>query len=149
ETALDVEWAHAIAPAASILVVEDKATSADDDFVAIDYARKQPGVVLVCMSFGLVIGYVASQEAAYNAVLDTPGGHAGVTFVGSAGDNGVFGYPSGSPTVLSVGGTVLSLNGDNTIASEPAWSGSGGGVDPFEATPSYQRGLGLSNRGTP
>src|SRR5207248_4822131 len=45
ETALDVEWAHATAPAANILLVEAR----DDAFTnlisgAVDFARRQPGV---------------------------------------------------------------------------------------------------------
>jgi subtilase family serine protease len=149
EIAMDVEWAHAIAPAASILLVEDYGRTGDDPYAAVDYARKQPGVVVVSMSFGLDGGPGSYYEGQDNAVLHTPAGHGGVTFVASSGDNGVFTFPAGSPTVLGVGGTLLQLNNDNTIASETAWSGSGGGVDPYEATPSYQSGLGLSNRGTP
>jgi hypothetical protein len=51
--------------------------------------------------------------------------------------------------VLSVGGTTLSLNSDNTWQSETAWSGSGGGVSRYEASPSYQAGMGYPRRATP
>ncbi|GAC1405203.1 MAG: hypothetical protein NVSMB52_19030 [Chloroflexota bacterium] len=36
-------------------------------------------------------------------------------------------YPSGDPFAVSVGGTSLQLNADDTISSEVAWKGSGGG----------------------
>src|SRR5262249_39299741 len=52
EAALDVEWAHAIAPKASILLVEAKSDSTSDLMSAVDYARKQPGVSVVSMSWG-------------------------------------------------------------------------------------------------
>jgi hypothetical protein len=90
-----------------------------------------------------------SGEARSNAVFTTPSGHPGVAFVAASGDNGVFGYPSGSPNVLGVGGTTLTLNADNSIAGERSWAGSGGGLDPYEATPAYQSGLSLGHRGTP
>jgi hypothetical protein len=147
EIALDVEWSHAIAPAAHIVLVECNSMNTGDLFTGVNWAKKQPGVVVVSMSFSADGGF--SGEASNNSTFTTPAGHAGVAFVGSSGDNGVFGYPSGSPNVLAVGGTVLTLNSDNTIKSETAWSGSGGGQDPLEPVPSYQQGLGLHNRGTP
>jgi kumamolisin len=36
-------------------------------------------------------------------------------------------YPASDPSVVTVGGTSLSLNTDNTISAESAWSLSGGG----------------------
>ena len=53
ETALDVEWAHAIAPKANILLVEAHSSSIGDLMSAVDYARNQPGVTAVSMSWGI------------------------------------------------------------------------------------------------
>jgi subtilase family serine protease len=50
EISLDVEWAHAIAPAANILLVEANSSSLTDLLTGVDYAAKQPGVVAVSMS---------------------------------------------------------------------------------------------------
>src|SRR5205809_4483431 len=50
ETALDVEWAHAVAPKSNILLVEANSDSLDDLLTAVDYARKAPGVSAVSMS---------------------------------------------------------------------------------------------------
>src|SRR5437016_526643 len=52
EASLDVEWAHAIAPQAHILLVEAASASTSDLLTAVDYARSQPGVVAVSMSWG-------------------------------------------------------------------------------------------------
>jgi subtilase family serine protease len=149
EVALDVEWAHAMAPAAKILLVEFNSLAMSDFAAAVDFARKQPGVAVVSASFGRDNGLIGEASNNFNSTFTTPAGHTGVSFVAASGDNGVFQYPAGSPNVLGVGGTMISLNGDNSIRSETAWSGSGGGVDPYQAVPAYQQGLGLSNRGTP
>ena len=50
ETALDVEWAHATAPGANILLVE--ADSPVDLYTAVDFARHQAAVSVISMSFG-------------------------------------------------------------------------------------------------
>src|SRR6267154_2041866 len=50
EIALDVEWAHAIAPGASILLVEANSASFSDLFTAVNTARNYAGVVAVSMS---------------------------------------------------------------------------------------------------
>ncbi|HEY2147849.1 MAG TPA: hypothetical protein VGH32_07920 [Pirellulales bacterium] len=53
ETSLDVEWAHALAPGASILLVEaNDASNGNLMTSAVGYARSQPGVVAISMSFG-------------------------------------------------------------------------------------------------
>src|SRR2546421_675341 len=45
EIALDVEWAHAIAPGARILLVEANSASTSDLFTAVRTAANYPGVV--------------------------------------------------------------------------------------------------------
>src|SRR5258708_10616129 len=52
EISLDVEWAHAIAPRAHILLVEAASDTTVDLLAAIDYARQQPGVVAGAMWWG-------------------------------------------------------------------------------------------------
>ena len=49
-------------------------------------------------------------------------------------------YPALSPNVVAVGGTFLTLSGNN-YASETAWSGGGGGPNAYENAPSYQSGV--------
>jgi subtilase family serine protease len=139
EISLDVEWSHAIAPNAKILLVEAKSASYTDLFNAVSYAAAQPGVSVVSMSFG---GSEFAGETGYDSVFTTPYGHSGVTFVAASGDTGAPPeYPAASPNVLAVGGTALTLGANNVWSSEVGWSGSGGGVSPIEAKPSYQSGV--------
>jgi hypothetical protein len=139
EESLDIEWAHAIAPRASIDLVE--ATSDSDPnnvdlFTAVATAAGLPGVSAVSMSWGL---NEYAGETAIDNTFTTPTGHQGVTFFAASGDSGSPGYyPAYSPNVVAVGGTTLNLNPDNTYDSEIAWSGSGGGTSAFESAPSYQ-----------
>jgi subtilase family serine protease len=92
EESLDVEWAHAIAPKAHILLVEAAFSDVNDLLSAVDYARHQSGVVTVSMSWG---GSEFPAESYYDDTLTTPAGHVGgsgllggVTFVTSSGDSG-------------------------------------------------------------
>jgi len=137
EIALDVEWAHAIAPGASILLVEARSNSMTDLMAAVNYARNQPGVVAISMSWG---SGEFSGETTYDATFTTPAGHAGVSFFASSGDTGApVSYPAVSPNVVSVGGTSLSTSA-GTYVSESGWSGSGGGISLYEAQPAWQSG---------
>jgi subtilase family serine protease len=133
EIALDVEWAHAIAPKASILLVEAKSASYADLFGAVDYARQQ-GAQQISMSFGGQEFFVTSYDSHFN--------YPGVSFVASSGDNGAgVSYPATSPYVTAAGGTTLSLDSNNNRVSESGWSGSGGGLSSRESLPSYQEGF--------
>ncbi len=53
EESLDVEWAHAIAPGASIDLIEATNTSNNSLFTAVTTAAALPGVSVVSMSWGL------------------------------------------------------------------------------------------------
>ncbi len=139
EESLDVEWAHALAPGANIVLVEANSASDADLFAAVTTAANLPGVSVVSMSFG---GGEFSSESAYDSVFTTPAGHQGVTFVASTGDNGApGGFPAYSANVLAVGGTTLNADSSGNYVSETAWSGSGGGVSLYESQPSYQHGV--------
>jgi subtilase family serine protease len=138
EESLDVEWSHAIAPGANILVVEANSQGIQDLMAAVDTARSWPGVVAVSMSWGFS---ETPNETSYDANFTTPANHQGVTFVASSGDNGSFAgasYPAASPNVLSVGGTTLVLSSTGAYQSESAWIDSGGGYSQYEPEPSYQ-----------
>jgi subtilase family serine protease len=139
EEAMDVEWAHAMAPGANIMLVE--AYDSSQLFSAVTWAAQQPGVSVVSMSWG---GSEFSSETSYDSVFTTPGGHPGVTFVAAAGDHGVISYPASSPNVLGVGGTTLGLNSNSSYQSEIVWNNNngwsgGGGVSAYELEPGYQR----------
>ncbi|HEY5314741.1 MAG TPA: fibronectin type III domain-containing protein [Pirellulales bacterium] len=134
EIALDVEWSHAVAPGANILLIEANSSSMSDLMAAVNTARNAPSVVAVSMSWG---GSEFGGETSYDSDFTTPTGHIGVSFFVASGDDGApASYPATSPNVVSVGGTTLSLSG-----SESAWSGSGGGLGADEAQPAYQKGV--------
>lgn len=142
EASLDIEWAHAIAPGAKILLVESTSSNGNDLLVAVDYARGRSDVVAVSMSWG---GGEFSTEATNDSRFTS--GY-GATFFAASGDNGTgVIWPSISPNVVAVGGTTLVLNFDSTLADETAWSGSGGGVSAYETEPSYQVIYGITDSG--
>jgi Bacterial Ig-like domain (group 3)/MBG domain (YGX type) len=150
EESLDVEWAHAMAPGARIILLEASSQSLSDLMATVATAANQPGVSVVSMSWGFPEGQAvfAGDEATDDRVF----AKRGVTFVASTGDSGAADpeYPAYSPNVLSVGGTSLTLNADGSYNSETAWGdgsdsgrafiGSGGGASAFEPEPAYQRG---------
>ena len=86
EEALDVEWVHAIAPGAKIILVEANSQSLADLMAGVVTAAQQSGVSVVSMSWGFAEGQsvFASDEAAYDHDFKVPG----VTFVASTGDYG-------------------------------------------------------------
>jgi hypothetical protein len=134
EIALDVEYAHAMAPGANILLVEATNAVTNNLYAAVQYAASQ-GAAAVSMSFG-------SQELSTETLTDnTVFTHSGTTYMAASGDNGRPGfYPAYSPNVVAVGGTTLSLSGGN-YGSESGWSGSGGGISLYESQPAYQNGV--------
>lgn len=140
EESLDIEWAHAIAPGANIILYEANSTSFNDLVVnAVNTARNNPGVTEISMSFG---GGESSGESAYDSYFTTPTGHQGITFLASTGDSGSpGGYPAYSPNVVAVGGTTLTLSSTGGYQSETAWSSSGGGVSTQEPEPGYQNSV--------
>jgi subtilase family serine protease len=148
DIAVGVEWAHAIAPQANIMLIETANATLDGLLSGVDVAVAQNANV-ISMSWG---GPEFATEAA------TEDGHfvaPNVTFFAAAGDSGhgVL-YPAASPFVMSVGATTLSLDKQGNYMGEKAFSGSGGGQSAFEPEPLYQLAYPIPNnpkhlRGTP
>lgn len=139
EMALDVEWAHAIAPQAKIILVEAANNLNNSLYTAVDVAV-QNGASVVSMSWG-------GGEARNETQTDSHFNAAGVTFTASSGDggHGII-YPAASPFVIGVGGTTLSINPFGTYLGETAWSGSGGGSSRYEPEPVYQTSVQQTGR---
>jgi hypothetical protein len=133
EIALDVQWAHAIAPLARLVLIEVNDSMSSDLLGGVALANKM-GAGVVSMSFGAVEGaWVTGTDSAFTA--------AGMTYIASTGDAGnQVNWPAVSPHVLAVGGTSLAWSGSGT-RYEAAWSGAGGGISAFEALPSWQSGV--------
>jgi hypothetical protein len=137
ETSLDVEWAHATAPAAKILLVVDADSSRTDQCV--DYAVTNLNANVVSMSFGSVEYFGENSEDTY---FQAPG----VAYVAAAGDNsGEIDYPAASPNVIGVGGTRLLFK--NGVYTESVWKDTGGGQSIYEPFPSYQAGVNTNTNG--
>jgi hypothetical protein len=138
EIALDVEWAHAMAPGARILLVESVDRLNNNLFGAVDYAVAH-GASVISMSWG-------TPEASDENLDDRHFNVAGVSFTAASGDKGTgVQYPAASPYVIGVGGTSLPLDAQGGLTGpETAWSGSGGGASQYEALPSYQAKFGIA-----
>jgi subtilase family serine protease len=143
ETALDVEWAHAIAPGATILLSVAASNSLTDLLNAVD-AAVAAGATSVSMSWG-------AGEFSGESFYDSHFNKSGVTFTASSGDGGAgVEWPAVSPYVVSVGGTSLYLDSNNNRSSETGWSGSGGGFSAYDPIPGFQVGWQTtSGRGVP
>ncbi|HEU5423390.1 MAG TPA: CARDB domain-containing protein [Nitrolancea sp.] len=131
EAALDVEWAHAVAPQAALLLVEASSAWTSSLFSAIDYAAQQ-GASVISNSWG-TNEYWGETSFDRHCALST----AVCTFASGDGGN-PGGYPAYSPYVVAVGGTTLSLDSSGGVLGETAWSGSGGGVSAYESRPAFQ-----------
>ena len=145
EAALDIEWAHAMAPSAKIVLVEATSNSFSNLFAAVD-AANHLGASQVSMSWG-------GSEFSGESSNDSHFTRSGVVYFASSGDTGgATIYPGVSPNVVSAGGTTIHRDASGNFLSETGWSGSGGGRSRYEPRPSYQNVVSAivgSSRGAP
>jgi subtilase family serine protease len=136
ETSLDVEYAHAGAPGAKIVLVE-AANDNDSTLVgAVNYAVSHHLGNVISMSWGWAEKDDPADNSGYNSVF-TAAAKAHITVVVSSGDTGVSGYnnngnyishpvvswPASNPLVTAVGGTELNLNSTGGRGGEDtAWN---------------------------
>jgi hypothetical protein len=173
EMSLDVQWAHAIAPSAKILLIEMAAKNLTEVLLAVDYARNRSDVVAISMSWGwpeqagpfsyklsngTYVNVPFANESLYDSYFTSP---YNATFFAASGDNAQnVSWPAVSPNVVGVGGTTLTLNANGSVASETVWDSynyppeaTGGGVSSYEVEPSYQVSYGVQGsngyRGVP
>jgi hypothetical protein len=158
EIALDVEWTHALAPAANIVLVECQSAYADDLIGAGVPAAQAAGATVVTMSFTIpetgTETYTTSGDPTFRNSTN-------ITYVAATGDNGVAGtgYPAFSPYVIAAGGTTITTSdSQGDYSSEVVWNdtsigkgATGGGISTIEPQPSYQDSETLSGsaRGVP
>ena len=142
ETTLDVEWAHAIAPQAKILLVEASTPSGANLLDAVDYAARVKEASAISMSWG---GAEFPEELSLDSHFKSV---SGAPFFASSGDNGAgASWPAASPKVIGVGGTSISIKSNGDLLRETAWKGSGGGVSAYEKMPAFQKGYSISKAG--
>ncbi len=150
EISLDVQWAHAIAPGADILLVESRDNRLGNLLGAVITAAND-GAHAVSMSWGASEFLGENNYDSYFSVN-------GVTFVAASGDNGNgILWPAVAPDVVGAGGTTLPftcpagqtlcapINGTVNPSGETAWSGSGGGISAYEPEPGYQSSYAQNN----
>ena len=167
ETTLDVEWAHAIAPGASILLVEtptseNEGTTGFPQIVAAEnYVLRHHEGDVISQSFAATEQTFSSRWD-YAAIRNLRSAYQladydHVTVLAATGDEGATSYkynmidlyttravswPATDPLVTAVGGTQLDLRANGTrIRPDIAWSDGGGGKSIVFGRPAYQDGV--------
>jgi subtilase family serine protease len=171
ETTLDVEWSHAMAPGASIVLAEtgvdevEGTTGMPEIMKAENYMILHEHVTVISQSFAATEETFPSAASLMNlrAVYGEAEKHS-VTVLAGAGDWGASGptnntntyydrrvvaWPASDPLVTAVGGTDVYLNGAGTqLEAIKVWNqsggtpeASGGGVSEYFARPSWQDGV--------
>ncbi len=136
EEALDIEWSHAMAPSAKIVLVEATSATFADMYLAEDVAAKftDGNVSVKEVSNSWSAGEYAGEESD-DVHFQVPG----VSFFASTGDYGApAGYPATSSYVVGAGGTGIITDSNGNFVSEYGWSGAGGGPSAYVAMPPYQ-----------
>jgi subtilase family serine protease len=164
ETSLDVEWAHAMAPAANILLVEtpvaetEGAAGFPQIVAAEEYVLRHHLGGVISQSFGATEQTFASPaqllalRGAYTLAASDK-----VTVLAASGDNGASGetlnqsglyerpvveWPASDPLVTAVGGTRVKVTPAGArVVPDTGWNGSGGGRSAIFPRPSYQDGV--------
>ena len=146
EHALDIEWAHAMAPNAKIIMVEAASESFEHHMAAIRVASQQvaaAGGGIVSISWSVP---EFPEELYYDQYFVTPG----VVYIASSGDySAPARYPSSSPYVISAGGTSIVRDVQGNFIGETGWSttpnapigsksGGSGGPSLYEPRPAFQ-----------
>lgn len=178
ETTLDVEWAHVMAPDASIVLVEtptseNEGTTGFPQIVAAEkYVLRHKLGQVISQSFAATEQtfparrHYAALRNLRSAYRLAAADH--VTVLAATGDQGATSYkynmvdeytspavswPGTDPLVTAVGGTQLKLRRNGTrVSPDVAWADSGGGRSIVFPRPSYQnsvRSLTDSQRGVP
>lgn len=171
ETSLDVQWAHAMAPRASIVVLtspvdETQGIQGLPEFLQLEqYALNNHLGQIISQSWGTAENTLFNaggqniltefeefyqRAAAENITVLAATGDTGTENVDVDNNNYAFRtvlFPASSPYVTAVGGTTLNLNAEGNYQSETVWNdspgggASGGGVSQYFGEPLYQRVL--------
>lgn len=169
ETTLDVEYAHAAAPGATILLVETPVTETEgiqgfpEIVKAERYVVKHRLADVISQSFGATEATFGDPKKDIGTLrtVFTAAAKAHITVLAASGDTGatdakrngetlyshrVDSWPSTDPLVTSVGGTQLSLtrSGHRTKADvvwNDGYGASGGGTSKIFARPPFQNGV--------
>jgi subtilase family serine protease len=170
ETSLDVEYSHAMAPGANILLVETPVAETEGTVGFPQIVKAENFVINHGLGDVITQSFGATEQTFPNAqsILRLRGAYLnaaahGVTVLASSGDQGAtnaevdgdlypfhtVGWPSSDPLVTSVGGTQLHLDANgNRTAPDNVWNdavcapcASGGGPSSVFSRPFYQNGV--------
>jgi subtilase family serine protease len=129
EISLDVEWVHAMAPKANIVLVIGPNNTSDLD-EAVNFAVVHHLGNTISNSWSSVEGFGnPAHFIRINRILESAAVQ-GIDVNFSSGDFGdsaarvgfkTVGFPGSSPFATSIGGTSLALNADNTINFQTGW----------------------------
>ena len=153
EIAVDVQWAHAMAPGAAIDLVLAKSQEDADLNTALAYAVDHNLGDVISMSFGEGEACMDPAVRARMHHIFAAALRKGMTLVAAAGDTGAgqpdcsgahrlflsASIPASDPLVTAVGGTSLRADTAGAYIGESAWKGSGGGFSTEFKRPSYQK----------
>lgn len=144
EEALDIEYAHAMAPSAKVFLVEAASSSFADLTWAVAWAGYYAdinGGGEVSLSWG---GSEFSGETSFDKFFNNySGSYYPVVYLASGGDSGTIEYPSASPYVISAGGTTINRDSSTqNYLSQTCWSGTGRGTSAYETIPAFQSAVG-------
>jgi subtilase family serine protease len=132
ESALDIQWIHAMAPNAKIVLIEAPSGNPSDLMAGDDLAATIPGAHECSNSW-------SEPESAAEPTYESHFIHPGMVYYFASGDTGgARDYPPASPNVVSVAGTSLTLDGSNHRVSETTWTGSGCGKSNCLPRPTFQ-----------
>lgn len=139
EEALDIEWAHAMAPNAKLYLVEANSASLSDLLAAETVAAN----LVAAAGGGQVTNSWGSSEFSTEKNYDSYFVKSNVTFFASTGDSAFAKeWPAMSPNVVAAGGTTIQRNSAGSFTGEIYWDnsygGGGGGISRYESIPSFQ-----------
>ena len=176
ETSLDIQWSHAMAPDANIVVLTSPVSETEGVQGLPQFLQLEQYAV------DHHLGKIISQSwAATENSLFTPAGQQvfdsfnnfyreadfkGISIFGSTGDSGTanvgadsttiypfptVNFPASSPWITAVGGTSLYADANGNYQNETVWndgagSATGGGISQKFAEPFYQYGLSKSDQ---
>ena len=135
-----IEYAHAFAPKARIILVEAATATLPDLMVAVQRANEL--IAASPTGRGQVLMPWGSFEAVSNRDCDPLFTTPGVIYIaGNGGGPGFLEYPATSPNVIAVGGTSIERDNRGNFVGEASTTFWAGGMSAIEPRPSYQDGI--------
>ena len=142
---LDIQCVASMAPRSRIYIYDSSGANNYNAQALLARIAEDNVVDIVTESYGYPVQAETASEVTARHDLHLAISAQGITYMCASGDFGASfpDFPDSDPEVLSVGGSVATVNGSGTRLSETGWDGSGGGwvaYDvPFNRTPSFQR----------